>query len=393
MGIDVKSRFDSSRIYKIRYTVNMLPMIGAHVKKVLDPYSKIETKSLVNDDVNLLSLCTESDELDMFETFSLQSLISFKWQQFANSFHMFGCFIHILYIVILFIYTEKIYIEGLEAGSQNLWAYILLLGILYPTVYETVQMLQIGLADYWSDVGNLVDCTYIWGSVVMSFLHATENPGPYHWVSKLLMIVVGILAIRRTFNFMRVFTKLSPIVTMLTNVFWRLRIFMTFYVILLLLFSLIFGVIGLGNYNLVGDYRTNFWIQNPQSSDPMDGELSEDAPTIVYFKIGQMASNFVQTLQLSLGDFSLLGPTIFFQKVENILFWIAWFVVLIITNVIFLNFIVAEASAIYSEVSESLQNYIQQQRADLVAEAESLIPGWAKKSAWFPKYIIIRRLA
>ena len=94
-----------------------------------------------------------------------------------------------------------------------------------------------------------------------------------------------------------------------------------------------------------------------------------------------------------MGDFSLIDPSVDLERNENIIFWISWFITLIITNIIFLNFIVAEASAIYSVVSESLENYIQQQRADLVSESETLIPNWSKKEKWFPKYLIQRRMA
>ena len=72
--------------------------------------------------------------------------------------------------------------------------------------------------------------------------------------SKVMMSVIVTLAIRRTFNFLRIFEALSPIVTMLFNVIWQLRIFMTFYFILILLFSLMYGVLGVGNYQLKGNF-------------------------------------------------------------------------------------------------------------------------------------------
>ena len=88
----------------------------------------------------------------------------------------------------------------------------------------------------------------------MSFVHGSSL-GPYHFVSKLLMCIVALLAIRRTFNFLRIFSAFSPIVTMLTSVIWQLRIFMTFYFILCLLFSLMLDVLGLANYKLAGKFR------------------------------------------------------------------------------------------------------------------------------------------
>lgn len=124
-------------------------------------------------------------------------------------------------------------------------------GILYPLVYEIIQISKIGVEDYFTDLGNYADLVYIFGSVAMSFVHMNN---PYSFGSKLLMSIIVILAIRRTFNFLRIFSVLSPIVTMLNNVIWDLRIFLTFYFILVLLFSLMYGVLGLGNVALKGAF-------------------------------------------------------------------------------------------------------------------------------------------
>lgn len=136
-------------------------------------------------------------------------------------------------------------------GDSKYYSIVLLVGILYPMIYEIIQMRKIGLEDYFTDLGNYADLVYIFGSVAMSFVHMND---PYTFGSKLLMSIIVILAIRRTFNFLRIFSVLSPIVTMLNNVIWDLRIFLTFYFILVLLFSLMYGVLGLGNVFLKGAF-------------------------------------------------------------------------------------------------------------------------------------------
>ena len=123
-------------------------MVGSYIKKNFDPYTKALEKKLVNDEVNFLSICTGSDELEMFEAESLQNLIQFKWEQFGRDFHLFGAAIHMFYICFLFVYTNIVYIQGIGPDETNIYAYILLLGTLYPTVYETVQMLQNGIQYY-----------------------------------------------------------------------------------------------------------------------------------------------------------------------------------------------------------------------------------------------------
>lgn len=54
----------------------MLPQIGVYIEKTLDPYTKQETEELKNGDVNLLSLCAETEnELEMFESETLKDIV------------------------------------------------------------------------------------------------------------------------------------------------------------------------------------------------------------------------------------------------------------------------------------------------------------------------------
>jgi hypothetical protein len=61
-----------------------------------------------------------------------------------------------------------------------------------------------------------------------------------------------------------------------------------------------------------------------------------------------------------MGDFSVLDAADYLDKEENQLFWFVLLITIVVTLIIFLNFIVAEASASYTEVSKQLDNYIQQ---------------------------------
>lgn len=114
------------------------------------------------------------------------------------------------------------------------------------------------MGDYLADYGNYLDLIYIWGSIAMSFIH--KSASPYDTLSVILMCTISLLAIRRTFNFFKIFTALSPIVTMLSDVIMQLRIFMTFYAIQTLLFSLMLGVLGIANPRLPGKFRNEYWV-------------------------------------------------------------------------------------------------------------------------------------
>ena len=63
---------------------------------------------------------------------------------------------------------------------------------------------------------------------------------------------------------------------MLSTVIFQLRIFMTFFFILCLLFSLQYGVIGLGNVNIPGKFRDLYYKKGEPSG------MSEDAPNKEY---------------------------------------------------------------------------------------------------------------
>ena len=48
-------KVDNSKVYKIKYSLNLLPSIGTYLHKETDPYTKQETSCLKNEDINLLA--------------------------------------------------------------------------------------------------------------------------------------------------------------------------------------------------------------------------------------------------------------------------------------------------------------------------------------------------
>jgi hypothetical protein len=351
---------------KIKYSINVIPSLGYHLEKEVDPYTKETTSTFKNEDINLLALCADGDEIEMFESEALQDVISFKWDAFGLKFHLLGCVIHVAYMLIVFIYLDMVYIHGqveevplplgetqikIKGGKQ----WLLLAGVIYPAIYEGIQAWNGGITDYLSDTGNYIDLIYIWGSIAMSFVHGSSL-GPYAFVSKLMMCIVALLAIRRTFNILRIFSFLSPIVTMLQNVIYELRIFMTFYAILCLLFSLMLGVLGVSNYRLEGKFREEFYVVEVEGGDR---ELSAESPGFEYHKIGLLLGNIIEIMRISMGDMAVIVSSEFLTTGENYMFWIIWLSCTIIQCIILMNFIVAEAGNTYNNVSEQLSNIIQ----------------------------------
>jgi len=52
---------------------------------------------------------------------------------------------------------------------------------------------------------------------------------------------------------------------------------------------------------------------------------------------------------MSLGDFDFYS-VIYLNKDEAILYWMVWFLIVSVTLIIFINFIIAEASALFEQV-------------------------------------------
>jgi hypothetical protein len=101
---------------------------------------------------------------------------------------------------------------------------------------------------------------------------------------------------------------------------------------------------------------------------------------------------FMTTLRLSIGDFSLIGSSTTLEVSENILFWFIWLLAVIITNVVFLNFIVAEASASYSKVTDTLEAVIEKEKAGMISESEGMSNKNIKIPSSYPPYIIVRSI-
>ena len=116
-----------------------------------------------------------------------------------------------------------------------------------------IQIKRFGFGDYFSSFSNYLDMTFIVGSILTAILHLQYS----HVLvgNKIIMIIVILSAIRRTFSFLRIFSDLTKIVAMMNEVMFQLWKFMTFFIILCILLSLMFSVLGIGS---IIDPKTDF---------------------------------------------------------------------------------------------------------------------------------------
>ena len=213
------------------------------------------------------------------------------------------------------------------------------IGISYPAAYDTLQMIKSG-SEYWLDVWNYTDFLFIWSSFMS--IGFQNILGPLNFWSRTVMIISVLMLLVKTFFFLRIFKSLSYLVTMLQTVIYDLRIFGLFYVILLVLFSLIIDVLGIGNFAI-----TDSTFSKNNSPDD-DGYFGEE-----YASIGMFLGNIFQIMRISMGDYDFDGANDL-DDIENIVYWICWLLMVTITCIIFLNFIIAEASNSYAVVMETI---------------------------------------
>jgi hypothetical protein len=214
------------------------------------------------------------------------------------------------------IYVHEAYMK--EPTHQQFYTILLAVGIIYPAYYDFKQLYRMGVEAYFADISNYSDILYIWGSIINVFLQ--NFLGPFHIVCKLIMIIIVLQVLLKSFFFLRVYPLLTPIIVMLKTVIYDLRIFMFFYIILIGLFCLVFAVLGLGQKPTNHDghideieiqivdeedgteRRYRFLKAKGGGGGSSQASLDMDDPAKDYNAIGLMAGEFLWTLRLSLGD-------------------------------------------------------------------------------------------
>lgn len=84
-----------------------------------------------------MELCTDSDELDIFNEQIIKDLIQFKWDAYARTFHYFGAIMHFQYLVTIIVYVYLVYVYNALGESGNIFTIMLGVGISYPAMYDT----------------------------------------------------------------------------------------------------------------------------------------------------------------------------------------------------------------------------------------------------------------
>ena len=88
---------------------------------------------------------------------------------------------------------------------------------------------------YWIEILNIV--FGVWS------IYCQDNLGTWDITSKIVLILLIAISLLKTIIYLKIFKSFSYIVTMIISVVFDLRYFVTFFVILITFFSMLFNVV------------------------------------------------------------------------------------------------------------------------------------------------------
>jgi hypothetical protein len=70
---------DATKVFKIKYQINLLPKVGEHYEYNEDGFMECQCE-----DISIMALCNDTEELEIFDTEAITSVISYKWDTFGR---------------------------------------------------------------------------------------------------------------------------------------------------------------------------------------------------------------------------------------------------------------------------------------------------------------------
>ena len=83
-------------MYRVKYTLNLLPAVMPKIKEG-------------ERDDSLIELLAQAEDTDIFETKVVRDLIHYHWDNYALHVHSFGALMHMLYVINFFVYVSFVY--------------------------------------------------------------------------------------------------------------------------------------------------------------------------------------------------------------------------------------------------------------------------------------------
>jgi len=111
--------------------------------------------------VNLLEVMQSEEEFQIFTAQPLVDYIDYKWETYGCQIHYVGAAMHAFYMTTITAYNLMAYIQAERYGETTspYLPFLMALGFLYPTIYESSCLWRTGAA-YFKDAWNWNDILY-----------------------------------------------------------------------------------------------------------------------------------------------------------------------------------------------------------------------------------------
>lgn len=76
---------------------------------------------------------------------------------YAKHIHWLGSCVHLIYFIMYFLYVDHIYLYKTQEDHRLNLCWAMLICLLYPLCYDSMQMFKIGVVDYFADPWNYID--------------------------------------------------------------------------------------------------------------------------------------------------------------------------------------------------------------------------------------------
>ena len=143
---EVGKHSKDSKVYNVVYQVNLLPSMAS-----------LGENDVPAELMKAIAECGES-ELGILSTDCIKSLVDYNWNLYGYRIHYLGFFMLLLYDGMLTAYIYKVYIDDTYGSDPpELYIYLLIAGIAYPFIYDSVQWYKSGTIEYFKDSWNVTD--------------------------------------------------------------------------------------------------------------------------------------------------------------------------------------------------------------------------------------------
>ena len=126
-----------------------------------------------------------------------------------------------------------------------------------------------------------------------------------------------------------------------------------------------------------------------------DATHEKEYPGWEYSRIGVFFGSILSVFRISMGDFPIIDQTREMDDVENVIFWLVFFTILVTTNIIMLNFLIAFVTQAYEEVITKQSQSQYQHKSEMNLQLAQYIDYFEKRikanDTWWIKLWIVQK--